>query len=111
MLAVAERKKIDFQLTPHYAAVSSTDASVFQITRGGMACALLGIPNRYMHSQAEMADLHDVESGIELLTDVLRTAFCLHWKNRKTQGVFQNEMCMEPHLPSDAGRAAFPFRR
>ena len=73
MLAVAERKKIDFQLTPHYAAVSSTDASVFQITRGGMACALLGIPNRYMHSQVEMADLHDVESGIELLTETIRT--------------------------------------
>ena len=68
MLAVAERKKIDFQLTPHYAAVSSTDASVFQITRGGIPTGLVSIPLRYMHTPTEVAALSDLDNTVKLVT-------------------------------------------
>lgn len=71
MLAAAKRAKIDVQLTPHYQAVSWTDASVLQVARGGVATVLLGVPNRYMHSQAEMVDMHDVEAGVRLLVETI----------------------------------------
>ena len=38
-----------------------------QITHGGSAAALIGIPNRYMHTPVEMISLDDVENAIRLL--------------------------------------------
>ena len=40
-----------------------------QMTRAGVATALLSIPNRYMHSPVEICDLRDVEGAIELLVE------------------------------------------
>jgi endoglucanase len=42
-----------------------------QLSRSGMATALLSIPNRYMHSPSEMVDLRDVEHCIELMAQVV----------------------------------------
>lgn len=71
MLDIAKKKKIQVQFTPHYLAVSWTDASVLQVNQGGCATALLGVPNRYMHAQTEMSDLNDAEAGVRLLVETI----------------------------------------
>ncbi len=47
---------------------TGTDARVMQTTRGGVATGLVGIPLRYMHTPAEVADLDDIEACVKLLT-------------------------------------------
>lgn len=49
-------------------ATSGTDADVIFWTRGGIPCALLSLPNRYMHSPVEMIHLKDLEQIPDLLT-------------------------------------------
>ena len=41
------------------------------MTRGGVATALISIPNRYMHSQVEMCDLRDAEGAVQILTEMI----------------------------------------
>ena len=50
---------------------TGTDANAMQLSRSGMATALLSIPNRYMHSPSELVDLRDVEACIELMSQVV----------------------------------------
>lgn len=50
---------------------TGTDANVMQLSRGGVATALLGIPLRYMHTPVEILDLADLEMAIKLLTATL----------------------------------------
>lgn len=50
---------------------TGTDANVMQLSRGGVATALLGIPLRYMHTPVETLDLKDLELAIKLLTATL----------------------------------------
>jgi putative aminopeptidase FrvX len=64
--AVAKAKKIPLQ---HEAmsSTSGTDTDVIFWTRGGIASALVSLPNRYMHSPVEMVSLKDLEHIPELL--------------------------------------------
>jgi len=64
--AVAKTKKIPLQ---HEAmsASSGTDTDVIFWTRGGIASALVSLPNRYMHSPVEVVSLEDLEHIPELL--------------------------------------------
>src|SRR5437867_8227199 len=64
--AVAKENKIDLQ---HEAmsATSGTDTDVIFWTRGGIASALISLPNRYMHSPVELVSLKDLEKIPELL--------------------------------------------
>jgi endoglucanase len=48
---------------------TGTDANAIQISRDGVATALIGIPNRYMHSPVEMVHLDDVDSAARILTE------------------------------------------
>ncbi len=50
---------------------TGTDANVMQLSRGGVATALLGIPLRYMHTPVETLDLFDLEMAIKLLCAAL----------------------------------------
>src|SRR5215467_1087030 len=63
---VARSKKIPLQ---HEAmsATSGTDTDVIFWTRGGIASALISLPNRYMHSPVEVVSLKDLEMIPELL--------------------------------------------
>ena len=45
------------------------DSNVIQVTRGGVATGLIGIPNRYMHSAVEVISLDDIENAAILLAD------------------------------------------
>jgi endoglucanase len=64
----AKKKKIPVQIAAEPRA-SSTDADVIQISRAGVAAALVGIPNRYMHTPVEMVSMRDVENAVRLLTE------------------------------------------
>jgi endoglucanase len=44
---------------------TGTDANVMQISREGVATAILSVPIRYMHSQVETADLRDIDLTIK----------------------------------------------
>ncbi len=46
---------------------TGTDANTMQVSRGGMATALVSIPNRYMHSPVEMISLEDIDRAADLL--------------------------------------------
>jgi putative aminopeptidase FrvX len=63
---VARQKKIALQ---HEAmsATSGTDTDAIFWTRGGIASALISLPNRYMHSPVEMVSLKDLVQIPELL--------------------------------------------
>ena len=51
---------------------TGTDANVMQLSRGGVATALLAIPLRYMHTPVETLALGDLELAIKLLTAVVK---------------------------------------
>ncbi len=51
---------------------TGTDANVMQLSRGGVATALLGIPLRYMHTPVETLSLSDLEQAIKLLVAVVK---------------------------------------
>ena len=64
--AVAAKQKIPLQ---HEAmsATSGTDTDVIFWTRGGIASALVSLPNRYMHSPVEVVSLKDLDMIPRLL--------------------------------------------
>ncbi|HKB39030.1 MAG TPA: M42 family metallopeptidase [Gemmataceae bacterium] len=48
---------------------TGTDANAIQLTRDGVAAALVSIPNRYMHSPVEVVSLDDLERAARLLAE------------------------------------------
>ena len=62
----AKKNRIPFQ--PGIAGgVLGTDARAIQVSRQGVATGHIGIPNRYMHTQAEVVDLADLDNAAKLL--------------------------------------------
>lgn len=70
IVKVAKTQKIPLQINAEGRG-TGTDANAMQLSRAGMATALLSIPNRYMHSPCEMVDLRDVEHCIELMAQTV----------------------------------------
>ncbi|MCB9554641.1 MAG: M42 family metallopeptidase [Deltaproteobacteria bacterium] len=70
--AAAKKANISYQLRASGRA-TGTDANAIQLTRGGVATALVSIPNRYMHSPVEICHLKDIVNSIKLIADTLRT--------------------------------------
>lgn len=50
---------------------TGTDANAMQLTRGGVATALVAIPNRYMHTPSEVISLADAEKAARLIAAVV----------------------------------------
>ena len=50
---------------------TGTDANVMQISRGGVATALVKIPLRYMHTPVEVLSLADLENAVKLIVATL----------------------------------------
>ncbi|MHC4885176.1 MAG: M42 family metallopeptidase, partial [Planctomycetota bacterium] len=69
------RIKTQLQASPR---ATGTDANAIQLARGGKAAALVSIPNRYMHSPAEVCCLRDAENAAKLLA-----AFVLNLKKNQ----------------------------
>jgi endoglucanase len=66
ILAAADQKKIPYQLSGEPRA-TGTDANSIQVSRSGVAAALVSIPNRYMHTTVEVVNLRDLENCAKLL--------------------------------------------
>lgn len=66
----AERESIQVQFTGIPKA-TGTDANVMQISRGGMATALVKIPLRYMHTPVEVLSLADLDNAVRLIAATL----------------------------------------
>ena len=46
---------------------TGTNADYIAISRTGIPCGLLSIPQRYMHTACEVVDVHDVDAVAKLL--------------------------------------------
>lgn len=68
---IAKRKKIKIQEEAGHRASGGTDAARMQLSREGVATALISIPNRYTHTPVELCDIRDVEAAIKLLTETI----------------------------------------
>jgi len=66
----AKKNKIPYQFTS-LGRPGGTDTSVMQITRSGVATALIGIPNRYMHTMVETCAFDDLENAAELIAQTI----------------------------------------
>lgn len=70
MRTTAEKKGIPHQIAAAPGA-TGTDANAIQVSRGSVAAGLVGIPNRYMHTQVETCALADLENAAELIAETL----------------------------------------
>ncbi len=68
--STAAKEKIPVQLTGIPRA-TGTDANPMQISRGGVATALVKIPLRYMHTPVETLSLSDLENAAKLIVATL----------------------------------------
>jgi endoglucanase len=72
LLAVAKKAKIPHQLEAD-PRPTGTDARAIQMARGGVACGLVSIPLRYMHTPSEVVDLKDVENCVKLFVEFAKS--------------------------------------
>jgi endoglucanase len=70
LVRAAKDARIKTQLQPIQRG-SGTDANAIQMTRAGVAAALISIPCRYMHSSAEMVSVKDADNAAKLLARFL----------------------------------------
>jgi len=66
VLDAAAKSKMPVQIEP-YPRGTGTDGNVMQLLRGGVATAIISIPNRYMHSPCELVHVDDVENAAKLI--------------------------------------------
>ena len=71
----AKNKAILHQIQPlPYS--TSTETDLIQIINGGVRCALVSIPCRYMHSPQEMVSTKDIEAAMNLIIGYLQSSDC-----------------------------------
>ena len=70
LVKTAKSKRIPFQMEAAPAG-TGTDANAIQLTRAGVATALVSIPNRYMHTQVEVVSLSDLEAAAKLIAETV----------------------------------------
>lgn len=66
----ARKKRLKYQRLASPGA-TGTDANAIQISRSGVAAALIGIPNRYMHTPVEVVDLRDLELASRIIAETV----------------------------------------
>ncbi len=72
LVATAKKLKLPYQLEAD-PRPTGTDARAIQMARGGVACGLVSIPLRYMHTPSELVDLQDVEDCVRLFVGFTRS--------------------------------------
>ena len=75
--AIGENIPVQYTGIPR---ATGTDANVMQISRGGVATALVKVPLRYMHTPVEVLSLADLDNAVKLIVAALyritdKTAF------------------------------------
>ena len=64
----AEAKRIPYQIEA-ISSATGTDANVIQLTKSGVAAALISIPCRYMHTPAEVVSTEDMDNAVALIAE------------------------------------------
>jgi endoglucanase len=64
LVDAAEGSKIPYQLETGLA--GSTDAARMSLTREGVACGVISVPTRYIHSPVSLLSLSDAENAVKL---------------------------------------------
>lgn len=72
IIDTAKDRGLDYQLEV-ISGNSGTDAWPIQVSRSGVASALVSLPLKYMHSPVETLKISDAENIIELLTQFITT--------------------------------------
>lgn len=72
LVKTAKAKRIPYQVEAEPGS-TRTDADALQLSRAGVATALVGIPNRYMHTPVEVVSLADLEAAARLIAATLAT--------------------------------------
>ncbi len=70
LLATAKKPKIPVQIVADGRA-TPTDADPIQLSRAGVAAALVSIPLRYMHTPSEIVAVDDLDQKVELLAHAI----------------------------------------
>jgi endoglucanase len=70
LVATAREEGIPYQISGAPRA-TGTDANAIQLSRGGVAAALVSVPLRYMHTPVEVLSLTDLENTVRLLSGLL----------------------------------------
>lgn len=63
----------DIPVQMEVGAGGTTDATAIHLERGGIPSTTISIATRYIHSPVEVVDLDDIEAGIRLLVEALKT--------------------------------------
>ena len=71
LVDTAKKAKIPVQLLAAPRG-TGTDANAMQLSRGGVATALVAIPNRYMHTPSEVISLGDAEKAARLIAATVK---------------------------------------
>ena len=92
-----------YQLSRTTRRLSWTDASVLQVAGCGVATALVGIPNRYMHYQTEMA-IRRRDNAVKLIAETIlsivpggRSTRCEDCGPRGTMGAIGSNLYSDTH--------------
>lgn len=73
MLArAAEQQHLHWQADPS-GKTAANDARVIQVSDSGVATASVGVPQRNMHTQAEIVSLSDIDACVKILVDFVRS--------------------------------------
>jgi tetrahedral aminopeptidase len=64
----AQRRRLSYQSAPT-ASLAGNDSKKIQVSGSGVATANIGIPNRNMHTQAEICSLADIYATVDLLVE------------------------------------------
>lgn len=67
----AEKSNIPYQL--EVGTGGNTDATIIHLERGGIPSIPFSIASRYIHSPVEVVDIGDLEAGIQLLVEALKS--------------------------------------
>ena len=67
----AAKYELIYQESVGHRASGGTDTATIQLTQAGVACALISIPNRYMHSPVEICDLRDALGAVRIITETI----------------------------------------
>ncbi|MCA9404901.1 MAG: M42 family metallopeptidase [Candidatus Omnitrophica bacterium] len=72
LIDTADKKKIPYQIRAT-SRPGGTDTAMIQISREGVATALVAVPNRYMHTAAETCSFNDVANAAKLIAEAILT--------------------------------------
>lgn len=70
LVSLAKDKDIPYQLEP-LSSSTGTNADHISVSKSGVKTALISIPQRYMHTQAEVISVSDVESVSKLICEYI----------------------------------------